>query len=206
MVVLNNEAISALVMTALFVTALLAGILTPLTYKSLFIKTVKNSLNPVNSSLKKLVESKQVGYAVISIYLLILYNNLKVAAINLLLGVTLIAPIAIILLNGYMVGAFLSYGDVVRNSILLLPHGVVELTAIIYSSILGLSLGLEVIKKLRGMNINLMSELRRKVDCFKWVITLLAIAAFIEVFVTPLLYLAYTVMTGSNVNISILYP
>ncbi len=200
MILLSHEGLSALVMVALFIAALFAGIFTPASYKSLLIKSIKNSLNPVNSSLKKLVESKQVGYAVISIYLIILYNNLRVAAINLLLGITFIAPIAIILFNGYMVGAFLSYGDITRNSILLLPHGVVELTAIIYSSILGLSLGLGLVRKLRGKDVDLLAELRRKAEGFKWVVALLSIAAFIEVFITPLLFLAYVLNSGSNVT------
>ena len=200
MILLNHEKMSAIIMTTLFIAALLAGILTPVTYKSSFIKSIKNSLNPINSSLKKLVESKQIGYAVITIYLLILYNNLKVAAINLLLGITFIAPIAIILFNGYMVGAFISYGDIIKNSILLLPHGIVELTALIYSSILGLSLGLGLIRKCKGEDVQLMNELRRKAGSFRWVILLLSIAAFIEVFITPLLFLAYTLTSGSNIT------
>jgi len=199
-ILLNHEKMSAIIMTTLFIAALLAGILTPVTYKSSFIKSIKNSLNPINSSLKKLVESKQIGYAVITIYLLILYNNLKVAAINLLLGITFIAPIAIILFNGYMVGAFISYGDIIKNSILLLPHGIVELTALIYSSILGLSLGLGLIRKCKGEDVQLMNELRRKAGSFRWVILLLSIAAFIEVFITPLLFLAYTLTSGSNIT------
>ena len=206
MIVLSVRELSALIIVAIFTASLLAGFLSPPTHKLAFIKSVRKSLTPINSSFRKLIEGKQIIYAIASLYILILYNNLKVAAINLLLGVTLIAPTAIIIFNGYMVGSFLSYGDILRNSILLLPHGVIELSAIIYSSILGLGLGLKALQRLRGRNIKLVNELRYVAERFKWVVLLLSIAAFIEVFITPLLYLTYIITTGGNINLTSPYP
>jgi len=195
---MKTKRLSAIVMIVVFTISLLFGFITPSPYKAAFVNSTKKSLAPINSSVKELIRKGKAGYALLSLYLIILYNNLRVAAVNFLLGFTFVVPLLIIGLNGYTVGAFLSSGDYIRNAILLLPHGVVELTAVIFSSILGLDIALSVVKATTRKEVEFLISFKRNATQFKWVVVLLAIAAFIEVFITPLIYFIYLLLTKGS--------
>jgi uncharacterized membrane protein SpoIIM required for sporulation len=148
---MKTDMLAAIVITGVFALALTAGALTPLSVKQSFVRSTESYLSPINQTFEEMTSKGKAGYVVLGLYVFILYNNLRVAVANLLLGFTIIIPVAIIGFNGYVIGAFLTYGDIIRNAILLLPHGIVEVTGIIYSAILGLRVGIESLKKLRKM-------------------------------------------------------
>ncbi len=201
---MKNDILIASVIAAIFALAVIAGALTPLGVKKSLVESTESYLSPVNETFKEMTSKGEAGYVLLGLYTLILYNNLRVAVVDLLLGFTIVIPIAIIGFNGYVIGAFLTYGDVIRNAILLLPHGIVEVAGILYSALLGLRVGMESLRKLRGMKSNVRLALSSSCRNFKWVIVLLAVAAFIEVFVTPLLFAVYILLTGGQgLNISL---
>lgn len=123
--------------------------------------------------------------------LLILLNNLRVALIAFLTGPTLVLPLAISFINGYVVGLFLNYGSrpITTNLILILPHGILEIPAILLSTSLGVSLALATIRKYLFKHDVCLSDLLVRYARYLPLITLLLIiAAFIEVYLTPYLY------------------
>jgi len=76
----------------------------------------------------------------------IIYNNIKSAFLAMIFGIVFgILPIAIIILNGYILG-FISNKTVAVEGILilwrLLPHGIFEIPAVLLSTALGMKLGL----------------------------------------------------------------
>ncbi len=185
--------VEAVVVAVVFAMAVAQGAYSPASAKVVAVSTLRHSLSP----LSKLIESG-AWRAYLSLPVIILYNNLRVALVNILLGVTILAPLAIVWFNGYIIGSVATYGNnTLRNIVLMVPHGVVELAAILYSAALGLRVGVEGIKRLLGRRSNLFSEFKYALSQFRYVFLLLLIAAFIESFITPLVYLIYRFLTGS---------
>lgn len=121
----------------------------------------------------------------------IMTNNISVSLYAFVLGITLsIGTIYVLFYNGALLGALTAmvylYSDPVRYWSLILPHGVIELTAIFISGAAGL---------LVGKSILIPGEFSRKHSLIKssktalsmlWgVILLLVIAGVIEGFFTP---------------------
>ncbi len=176
-----------------FAIAVAQGIYSPASSKNAAVSTLRHSLSP----LSKLVKS-HAWRAYLSLPVIILYNNLRVALANILLGFTVLTPLAIAWFNGYIIGSVATYGNnTLRNVILMVPHGVVELTAILYSAALGLRVGVEGVKKLLRRKSNLLGEFKYALSQFRYVFLLLVIAALIESYVTPLIYLIYKLLTGA---------
>jgi len=183
-----------MIVLAVFVLAILYGALLPPNYKSGVTSSTKEVLAPVSDFAKK-----NPIKTFLSLPFIILYNNLRVAVVNLLLGITLLAPLGITWFNGFIVGSIATYGDVNRNIILLLPHGVIELTAILYSAALGLRIGVEFTKKILFKRGAPLEAFKYALSKFKLIFLLLLIAAFVESYVTPLIYFLYALITGSKV-------
>ncbi len=184
----------AVVVLAVFTLAVLYGALLPPDYKSSVSASTKEILAPVSDFVKK-----NPVKTFLSLPFIIFYNNLRVAIVNLLLGVTLLAPLGIAWFNGFIVGSIATYGDVTRNIILLLPHGVIELSAILYSATLGLRVGVELVKKALLKRGSPVEALKYALSRFKLIFILLLIAAVVESYITPLIYFLYTLITGSKV-------
>jgi stage II sporulation protein M len=126
--------------------------------------------------------------------LLAIFINNAIKALGLIfLGILLgVPPALFICLNGFIIGGFASalesvdgWRYVVASFV---PHGVIEIPVILLAAALGLTLGMKSLKWL------LRRESRVKLrlsDCLKVYMKLilpgLAVAATIEVFVTPLL-------------------
>jgi stage II sporulation protein M len=126
--------------------------------------------------------------------LLAIFINNAIKALGLIfLGILLgVPPTLFICLNGFIIGGFASalesvdgWRYVVASFV---PHGVIEIPVILLAAALGLTLGMKSLKWL------LRRESRVKLrlsDCLKVYMKLilpgLAVAATIEVFVTPLL-------------------
>ncbi|MCD6324508.1 MAG: stage II sporulation protein M, partial [Desulfurococcales archaeon] len=130
---------------AVFIVSACFGALTPPQMKEAFVFSIIKNFSPLNESVKEML-SQGKGLQVFSaLYITIFYNNLKVALLNYVLGFSMVVPLSILGFNGYVVGAFLTYGNTAGNAVLLLPHGVFELSAIILSAGLGLVMGWEII-------------------------------------------------------------
>jgi len=171
------------VVLAVFVAGLVAGLLADTYVRQEVVEGVRRSLRPVTEAFKVDPLSTSV---------VIFYNNLRVAVTSFILGPTLIAPITILLTNGYVIGIFLAYpsGNVLRNLILLLPHGILEIPAILLSASLGTSLALALIHKylLRG-DVSISNLMSSYLSYFTLITLMLLAAAFVEVFVTPMIAL-----------------
>jgi len=188
-----SKPVIAAVVLAIFLGSFIAGALQPDYLK----ESIKDSALEYFKPIQEIIEKRPDIY-LHTLPIIILLNNLRVALLNFLLGVTVVVPIGVLLYNGFVVGAIMTHGDIIGNALLLLPHGIVELTAILYSAFLGLSLGAEALKKIRGKTADIVGELRKGANVFPYVILLLVIAAFIETFVTPIIYYSYLLLTGQQ--------
>lgn len=188
----NRMKTAALVLSAVFILFVLAGMATPEEIKAELIKSQKEGLQPFAEIL-----NKNPIVAFLSLPLIILYNNLRVAVINLLLGITLFVPFMIIAFNGFIVGLFISYGNYVETAILILPHGIIEIPAIVISGALGLDIGIAALKKyILKKEIHLKEVFVKNISRFKWVVVMLIVAALVESYLTTTLYAIYKVITG----------
>ena len=140
----------------------------------------------------------------ITLPVIILYNNFRVAVINIALGPTIVVPIAITAFNGFYITSFVMSGNVIENFLLIIPHGVVEIPAFILSAAIGLKLGFAVILKgLRLRDVSLAEVLALCIRYLSIVLMLFAIAALIETFLTPSVYAVYKVLTSGSLGGSV---
>lgn len=121
----------------------------------------------------------------------IFVNNAVKSFLNVLLAPVFgIYPLTFILLNGFMTG-FIASASVSRSGPLvvlfgLLPHGVLEIPAIIVSNALGLRIAFITMKKLLRMgHVNLRRELLSSLALVaKRVVPILLISAFVEIYIS----------------------
>lgn len=105
-----------------------------------------------------------------------------------LFGILLgIAPLFFIATNGLIIGA-LAYvasqsGNLDLFFVGIVPHGVLEIPAIILSGAAGLMLGVKVIKSKAAISAELSKSLKL---FFGFILPVLFVAALIEAFITPL--------------------
>jgi stage II sporulation protein M len=134
-----------------------------------------------------------VGNLSILLFLIIFINNAIKALGIVLLGILLgLPPLLFVGLNGFVLGALGSALESVKGweyvMVGFVPHGVIEIPVILLATALGLTVGMESLKWLVRRESRVKSQLS---DCLKvylrWILPGLAIAAIIEVFVTPLL-------------------
>jgi stage II sporulation protein M len=121
------------------------------------------------------------GRSVLWMISFIFFNNLQASAFAIIFGIVLgILPLLTVVINGYLVG-FVSREIVSVEGISamwrLVPHGIFELPAILFSIGLGLKIGVSVFSKKRTTKYNLKESLRFFVFV---VFPLLLIAAIIE--------------------------
>lgn len=119
------------------------------------------------------------------IFLVILVNNILSCFIWMVMGVFLSMPsLYFIVRNGFVVGR-VSYSTSMRiglplTAALLLPHGVIEITAVLLNSAAGMGLGYQLINSLRGRG-GLRAEFGKALSLFVWRIApMLFIAAVVE--------------------------
>lgn len=131
-------------------------------------------------------------------FLKIFYNNLKISIMLVFLGFTLILPLAMILINGVVLGIaaglIINKSAIGANSIInvlisILPHGIIELPVILFCAFLSTILGLKFYFKKGILPKKTLKEFFIEIiKLFVFIIIpLLLIAAFIEVYVTKAL-------------------
>ncbi len=125
-----------------------------------------------------------------SIFLLIALNNSIKALFIMLLGILWgIIPILFIILNGYAVGIVISVA-IVKTGLIpiilgILPHGILEIPAILIAAGYGVWLGEMFAKKLKNRKIMLSIYIKNVFDKFiKVILPILITAALIETFIT----------------------
>ena len=127
------------------------------------------------------------------LFAFIFANNALKAFMSMILGIAFgIIPVLFVMLNGMIIGIVVGVvGEkmgMFTTLALLIPHGILEIPAILISSSYGLDLGIDALKRLRGDNIDLNSSLLRNLKKFARIpLPLLIIAAFIETYITPLI-------------------
>ena len=125
-------------------------------------------------------------------------NNTRATAQIILLGLIpfLFLPIFSFVFNaviiGAVVGMYPSMGFSITAALLgIIPHGIFELPAMIYSMALGIYLNISIIKKMVSKdkkNINMKEILLHIVKSYIFIIIpLLLIASIIEAFITPII-------------------
>jgi len=133
------------------------------------------------------------GNLSILLFLIIFINNAIKALGLVFLGILLgLPPLFSTGLNGFILGGFSSVLESVNGWRYVIasfvPHGVIEIPVILLATALGLTLGMESFKWLLRRESRVKLQLS---DCLKVYLRLilpgLAVAAIIEVFVTPLL-------------------
>jgi len=127
---------------------------------------------------------------VILVFLNNFIKSLLVIPLGFLIG---IPPIVFLAFNGLILGVVVRYGfasiGLTATLASLLPHGVIEIPSILVASALGLNVGWEALIGVFGMESRVKATVVRCLKIFFKVVTpLLAVAAFIEVYVTPLIY------------------
>lgn len=142
----------------------------------------------VEQAVKELSFIEQMGPW--SIFLLIVLNNSIKALFIMLLGILWgIIPVLFILLNGYAVGIVISVAILETGLIPIilgiLPHGILEIPAILLAAGYGIWLGEMFAKKLKNREIILSLYIKNTIDKFiKIIFPTLIIAALVETFVT----------------------
>ncbi len=132
--------------------------------------------------------------------MIIFLNNALKSLAAIFLGIGFgIFPLFLVAYNGEAVGIvaniFSKEKGILYVLAALLPHGIIEIPAILISAGIGLRLGHMVYLSLRGMKTDIRSELRQAVKFYiRVIVPLLLVAALIETFVTPLF--AYRFMNG----------
>lgn len=125
--------------------------------------------------------------------LLIIFINNAVKALGLIfLGILLgLPPVLFIGLNGFILGGLGSALEAVNGwryvMASFIPHGVIEIPVVLLATALGFTVGMESAKWLARKESRVRLRLSDGLKVYlRWILPGLAIAAIIEVFVTPL--------------------
>lgn len=127
-------------------------------------------------------------------WLLIIFINNAIKALGaVVFGILLgLPPLLFISLNGFIIGGLASVVKSLKGLeyvvASLAPHGVIEVPMLLIATALGVTVGMESFKWLTRRESRVKSQLSHCLRLYlRWVLPGLAVAALIEVFVTPLL-------------------
>lgn len=125
--------------------------------------------------------------------ILVFLNNFTVALLMFILGITVFLPSIIVFLNGAVAGVVVAFAEGRGISLALallsmIPHGIFELTAFFLSASYGTMLGIAFWKRIFGKGGDLFSLAVRMPLYIAIAAFLLIAAAFVEVFVSPLIF------------------
>jgi len=122
----------------------------------------------------------------------IFFNNSLTVFLTIILAVIFgLFPFLVLLVNGLILGVFISVWDLPWLTFLkgILPHGLVEIPVLLIAAAIGLKIGQTAFRKVFRKEGRLKPELSQALNFFlKILLPLLALAALLEVFVTPLLF------------------
>jgi stage II sporulation protein M len=133
------------------------------------------------------------GKLTILLFLIIFINNAIKALGIIFLGILLGLPsLLFIVLNGFILGGLGSALESVNGwryvMASFVPHGVIEIPVILLAAALGFTVGMESLKWLVRRESRVKLQLSNGLKVYvRWILPGLAVAAIIEVLVTPLL-------------------
>jgi stage II sporulation protein M len=152
--------------------------------------TVEELMRQLGAALEPLAST---GNLSILLVLIIFINNAIKALGLVFLGILLgLPPLFLVGLNGFILGGL---GSVLESAkgwpyvmASFVPHGVIEIPVVLLAAALGLTVGMESLKWLVRRESRVKSQLSDSLRVYlRWILPGLAVAAIIEVFVTPLL-------------------
>lgn len=133
------------------------------------------------------------GKLTMLLFLIIFINNAVKALGIIFLGILLgLPPLLFIVLNGFILGGLGSALESVNGwryvMASFVPHGVIEIPAILLATALGFTVGMESFKWLIRRESRVKLQLSNGLKVYvRWILPGLAVAAIVEVVVTPLL-------------------
>jgi len=125
------------------------------------------------------------------LFAFIFINNSLKSLFTAILGLAFgFVPFCFVVSNGFIVGLALALKaketGLINALLYIIPHGLLEIPAILLASSYGLWLGVVVIRKIRKKKVNLKESVKYVLINFvKIIFPILLIAAFIEVYLTP---------------------
>lgn len=134
----------------------------------------------------------------ISTFLFIFMKNLLAIIIMWLSGFILAIPTILSLwLNGCLIGMVINIsGNPILVAISIIPHGIIELPAVMIAGGCGIKIGIEVLRKITSIitrsKTSVFNTLIETIRPVAFSAILLLIAAFIETYITPLLIIILT--------------
>jgi stage II sporulation protein M len=152
--------------------------------------TVESLLREFGAALQPLASTDNVSVLLLPI---VFINNAIKALLLILIGILVgLPPILFIAVNGFVLGGLGATLESVMGWRYVLasfvPHGVIEIPLILLAAALGLTVGLESLKWLGRRESRVKLQLSNGLRVYvRWILPGLAVAAIIEVFVTPLL-------------------
>ncbi len=146
-----------------------------------------------NKILDQFFSQFNLEVSTLELFLFIFINNALKAFIAIITGLFFgIFPILFLYINGFLIGMLitlkLSEIGFYKILALILPHGIIEIPAVILSASYGIELGILVIKKISGEEVEIKKSLRKFLTTYlKAILPMLLIAALIETFITPII-------------------
>lgn len=155
----------------------IAGIAIVISYNAIMQSFIGQYLQSQESSIRQIAQSFGIGNNEYLLYFIIFGNNAKTALITWISSITIVIPILIVLFNGGLVGFVLPSANSNPPLVLfylLVPHGVIEIPSVtLVASTFVLLISKGPVKMYRySLGILIIS------------IIMLAVAAFIETFIT----------------------
>jgi stage II sporulation protein M len=132
------------------------------------------------------------GLPHVLIFVVIFINNAVKSFISMIMGLAFgVVPILFVVMNGFIIGAVSAVVSkkvgLLKVLLMLIPHGILEIPAVLIACSCGLKLGVAVLNRVRGRSVNIKLEIKRSVEVYlRYVVPMLLVAAFIETYVTPL--------------------
>ncbi|MFN3384513.1 MAG: stage II sporulation protein M [Archaeoglobaceae archaeon] len=169
-------------LTLIFLGSCYLGYLLAETYPSV----VEKEIETIREFFRSLSSEK---ISPLEIFALIFLNNSIKSFIAMLLGVFFgVIPILFIFLNGLIIGFFASFiGSeigIITFLLLLLPHGILEIPAVILACSYGFLLGVEFLRDRKNLRKHVSKAI---LNFVRFVLPMLLVAAFIETILISLL-------------------
>ena len=148
----------------------------------------KEKIKEIFSEFKKIKD-----FSPFFLFIFIFLNNFVKSLFAAILGIAFgLVPFYFITINGFIVGLAVNLKaeevGLVKTLAYLVPHGLLEIPAILLASSYGLWLGALLVKKLLKKDVSLKNGIKYVfINCIRIVLPILLIAALVEVYLTPIL-------------------
>jgi stage II sporulation protein M len=154
----------------------------------------RNTVEGIMGQLGAILEPLALtGKLTILLFFIIFINNAIKALAIIFLGILLgLPPLLFIVVNGFILGGLGSALESVNGWSYVMasfvPHGVIEIPLILLAAALGFTVGMESLKWLVRRESQVKLQLSNSLKVYaRWILPGLAVAAIIEVLLTPLL-------------------